>query len=110
VAELIRKVGISEQTFYWWKKQYAGPGSGELRELRQLRDENGRLKRLVADATLDRVILQDVLAKKRPHALLILLLDFRDLLSREFQVTSALRLRLDSSRAGNIAVVLVNAE
>jgi putative transposase len=47
--ELCRKVGISEATHYAWQKQYAGMGGSELRELRQLRDENGRLKRLVAD-------------------------------------------------------------
>ena len=49
VAEICRKVGISEGTYYAWKKQYAGLGISELRELRQLREENGRLKRLVAD-------------------------------------------------------------
>ena len=59
VSELCRKVGISEATYYAWKKQYAGLGVSELRELRQLRDENGRLKRLVADLSLDRQILQE---------------------------------------------------
>ena len=48
VAEICRKVGISQATYYLWKRQYAGLGVSELRELRQLREENGRLKRLVA--------------------------------------------------------------
>ena len=64
VAEVCRQMGISEATFYSWKKQYAGLGISELRELRQLRDENGRLKRLVADLSLDRQILQEVVSKK----------------------------------------------
>ena len=57
------KVGISERTYYAWKKQYVGLGINELRELRQLREENGRLKRLVAELSLDKTMLQDVLAK-----------------------------------------------
>jgi putative transposase len=64
VAEVCRKTGISEGTFYNWKKQYAGLGISELRELRLLRDENGRLKRLVADLSLDRQILQEIVSKK----------------------------------------------
>lgn len=64
VAEVIRKMGISEQTFYRWKKQYAGMGVAELRRLRQLEEENAKLKRLVADLSLDKVMLQDVLTKK----------------------------------------------
>lgn len=64
VGEVCRKTGISEATFYNWKKQYAGLGVSELRELRQLRDENGRLKRLVADLSLDRQILQEIVSKK----------------------------------------------
>jgi putative transposase len=64
VAEVCRKVGISEGTFYNWKKQFAGLGISELRELRLLRDENGRLKRLVADLSLDRQILQEIVSKK----------------------------------------------
>ena len=64
VAEVIRKMGVSEQTFYRWKRKYGGLGSNELRRLRQLEDENKRLKRLVADLTLDKHMLQDVLAKK----------------------------------------------
>lgn len=62
--EICRKLGISQATFYLWKKQYAGLALAELRELRQLREENGRLKRLVADLTLDRQILQEIVAKK----------------------------------------------
>ena len=64
VAEIIRKMGISEVTFYRWKKKYAGLGIAELRRLKQLDDENRRLKRLVADLTLDKQMLQDVLSKK----------------------------------------------
>ncbi|ABB74992.1 Transposase IS3/IS911 [Nitrosospira multiformis ATCC 25196] len=66
VADLIRQVGISEQTFYRWKKQYAGMQSDQVRELKQLQEENGRLKKLVADLSLDRAILQDVASKKWP--------------------------------------------
>jgi len=64
VTELIRKVGIWEQTFYRWKKQYTGLEVDQLRQLKQLQEENVRLKRLVADLTLDKVMLQDVLGKK----------------------------------------------
>jgi len=64
VADLIRQVGISEQTFYRWKKQYAGMQSGQVRELKQLQEENGRLKKLVAELSLDKAILQDVASKK----------------------------------------------
>lgn len=64
VADLIRQVGISEQTFYRWKKQFAGLGVQELRELRSLRDENRKLKQVVADLTLDRHILQEIVRKK----------------------------------------------
>ena len=53
VADVCRQVGVSEATFYVWKEKYAGLGSGELRRLRQLEDENARLKRVVADLTLD---------------------------------------------------------
>lgn len=66
VADLIRKVGISEQTFYRWKKLYAGLQTDQVRELKQLQDENARLKRLVAELSLDKAVLQDVLSKKFP--------------------------------------------
>jgi putative transposase len=66
VADLIRQVGISEQTFYRWKKQYAGLQSDQVRELKQVTDENARLKKLVAELSLDKAVLQDVLAKKFP--------------------------------------------
>ena len=64
VVEICSKHGISQQTFYLWKKKYAGLGLNELRELRQLRDENAKLKRLVADLSLDLHILQEIVAKK----------------------------------------------
>jgi putative transposase len=64
VVEVCRKHGISQQSFYLWKKKYSGLGLSELRELRQLREENGKLKRLVADLSLDRHILQEIVAKK----------------------------------------------
>jgi putative transposase len=64
VVEVSRKHGISQQSFYLWKKKYSGLGLSELRELRQLREENGKLKRLVADLSLDRHILQEIVAKK----------------------------------------------
>jgi putative transposase len=66
VADLIRQVGISEQTFYRWKKLYSGMQSDQVRELKQLQDENGRLKKLVAELSLDKAVLQDVLSKKFP--------------------------------------------
>ncbi len=66
VADLIRQVGISEQTFYRWKKQYAGLESDQVREFKQLSDENARLKKLVAELSLDKAVLQDVLSKKFP--------------------------------------------
>ena len=64
VGDACRQMGISQATFYVWKKRYGNLGSLEVRELRQLRDENARLKRLVADLTLDRHILQEVVKKK----------------------------------------------
>lgn len=64
VSEVIRRMGVSEQTFYRWKKLYGGLGVGELRRLKQLEEENRKLKQLVADLSLDKHILQDVLAKK----------------------------------------------
>jgi len=63
VVEVCRKLGVSEQTFYRWKRQYAGIGVAELRRLRQVEDENRRLKQLVADLTLDRQMLQEALRK-----------------------------------------------
>ena len=64
VADVCRQMGISEATYYVWKKRYGNLGLLEVRGLRQLRDENARLKRLVADLTLDRHILQEVIKKK----------------------------------------------
>ena len=64
VDEVCRKMGISEATYYNWKKKYGGLGLSELRRLRQLEDENHRLKQIVADLTLDKQMLQDVLKKK----------------------------------------------
>lgn len=64
VADIIRQIGISEQTFYRWKKQYAGLQSEQVKVLHQLQDENTRLKKLVAELSLDKAILQDVATKK----------------------------------------------
>ena len=64
ITELIRQVGVSEQTFYRWKKKYGGLEVDEVRQLKQLREENARLKRIVADLSLDKLMLQDVLSKK----------------------------------------------
>jgi putative transposase len=64
VGEVCRDLGITEATFYRWRKKYGGIGSPALRELRQLRDENRRLKTAVADLTLDRTMLQEALRKK----------------------------------------------
>lgn len=64
VDEVCRKMGISEATFYNWKKKYGGLGVSELRELRQLKEENAQLKKLVADLSLDKQMLQDVIKKK----------------------------------------------
>jgi len=64
VEEICRKMGISEPTFYRWKKQFAGMGVPEIRRLKPLEDENAKLKKLVADLTLDRAMLQDVLKRK----------------------------------------------
>jgi putative transposase len=68
VVEVIRRMGISEQTFDRWKKIYGGLGVGELRRLKLLEEENPKLKQLVADLSLDKHILQDVLAKKGSDA------------------------------------------
>ena len=64
VKEVIRKMGISEQTFYRWKKLYGGLGPSEVRRLKQLEEENRRLKEMVANLSLDKHMLQDVLSKK----------------------------------------------
>ncbi|HBU7083440.1 TPA: transposase, partial [Klebsiella pneumoniae] len=63
VEEVCRKMGISEATFYNWKKKFGGMGVTKLRRLRQLEEENQRLKRLVADLSLDKVMLQEVIKK-----------------------------------------------
>ncbi len=62
--EICRKLGVSEATYFRWKKRYGGLGVSELRELRQLRDENRKLKGLVANLSLDKTILQEALRKK----------------------------------------------
>ena len=64
VGEVVRKLGISEQTFYRWKRKYGGLGVAEVRRLKQLEEENRRLKQLVADLSLDKAMLQDVVTKK----------------------------------------------
>ena len=64
VAEVIRKMGVTEPTFCRWKKPFAGMGVSEIRRLEHLEDENSRLKKLVADLTLDKTMLQDVLKRK----------------------------------------------
>ena len=64
IQEITRKMGISEATFYNWKKRYSGMTGMELRELKQLQEENKQLKKLVADLSLDKQMLQDVLSKK----------------------------------------------
>jgi putative transposase len=64
VAEIVRHLGVSQQTFFRWKRQYIGMGVSEIRRLRQLEEENKKLKQLVADLSLDKQMLQDVLSKK----------------------------------------------
>ena len=64
IADIIRKMGVHESMFYLWKKKYGGLGTPEIRELRQLREENTKLKRLVADLSLDRQMLQEIVTKK----------------------------------------------
>jgi putative transposase len=64
VADVCRKAGISDATFYNWRKKYAGLMPSEMKRLRQLEEENAKLKRIVADLSLDKAILQDVLSKK----------------------------------------------
>ena len=64
VGEICRKMGVAEATFYRWKRTFAGMSVAEIRRLKQLEDENGKLKRLVADLTLDKTMLQDALRRK----------------------------------------------
>ena len=64
VAEICRKAGVSQATYFSWKKKYAGLLPTEMKRLKQLEDENGRLKKIVADLTLDREMLQDVIRRK----------------------------------------------
>jgi len=64
VAEVIRKMGVTEQTFYRWKKKFGGMAPSEVKKLKQLEDENKRLKQMVADLSLDKHMLQEVLSKK----------------------------------------------
>jgi len=64
IQEITRKMGVTEATFYRWKKKFAGMGIAELRRLKQIEEENKKLKRLVADLSLDKAMLQDVLSKK----------------------------------------------
>jgi putative transposase len=64
IGEVCRKAGISEATFYAWRKKYAGLMPSEMKRLRQLEEENAKLKRLVADLGLDKAMLQDVVSRK----------------------------------------------
>lgn len=64
IGEVCRKAGISDATFYSWRKKYAGLMPSEMKRLRQLEEENAKLKRIVADLSLDKAMLQDVLSKK----------------------------------------------
>lgn len=64
IAEVCRELGVTEQTYHRWKRQYAGMGVTELQELRKLREENNSLRKLVADLSLDKHILQEVVSKK----------------------------------------------
>lgn len=64
IGEVCRELGVTEQTYHRWKKQYAGMGASELRRLKQLEDENTSLRKLVADLSLDKHILQEIVSKK----------------------------------------------
>jgi len=64
VGEVCRKAGVSEATFYNWRKKYAGLMPSEMKRLRQLEEENGKLKKIVADLSLDKAMLQDVMRRK----------------------------------------------
>ena len=66
ISDLVRQIGVSEQTFYRWKKQYGGLQSEQVHELKQLVEENARLRKLVAELSLDKAVLQDVLSKTFP--------------------------------------------
>lgn len=68
VAEVCRKAGVAEATFYNWRKRYAGLMPSDVKRLRQLEEENSKFKRIVADLSLDKAMLQDVLAKKSSEA------------------------------------------
>ncbi len=105
VPDVCRKLGTSDATFYTWRKKYGGISPSELRHMRQLEEENLRLKRLVADLSLDRAMLQDLLAKKL--TLERLREWFRDLQVRygasERQVCFALRVSCSSFRYRSVA-------
>ncbi|MDN7638789.1 IS3 family transposase [Burkholderia cepacia] len=92
VEEICRKLGISEATFYNWKKKFGGLGPSELRRLRQLEEENTKLKRLVADLSLDKAMLQDVLGKKalKPARRRMLIDELRDRYRTSLTKTCAL--------------------
>ena len=64
VSEICRKMGVAEPTFYRWKKKFSAMGVAEIRRLKQLEEENKKLKQLVADLSLDKTMLQDVIKKK----------------------------------------------
>ena len=64
IQEIVRKLGITEQTFYRWKRRYSGLGPSELKKMKQLEDENRKLKHMVADLSLDKAMLQEVIEKK----------------------------------------------
>ena len=64
VGQVARKLGVSEQTLYIWKKKYASLDTADIRKVRQLEEENSKLKRLVADLSLDKVMLQDLISRK----------------------------------------------
>jgi putative transposase len=64
ISEVCRKAGISEATFYNWRKKYGGLLPSEMKRLKQLEEENSRLKRIVADLSLDKEMLQDVIRRK----------------------------------------------
>lgn len=76
VADLIRQLGISEMTYYRWKKQYSGLESEQVRELKQVLEENARLKKLVAELSLDKAVLQDVLSKNPRPSLMKQVVDY----------------------------------